>query len=301
MPSYPLMSLTLLAAALGLAGCQPSAPAASSAPAAPSAAPAAAADLSACKPGDMPTHTPGVLTIATDDPAYAPWFVGNDPANGQGFESAVAYAVAQQMGYPADKVKWVKVPFNAAVSPAPKAFDFDINQFSISAERQKVVDFSTPYYAATQVVVGLQGGALKDVKAVADLTGAKLGAQVGTTSLIALRNGIKPSSPPAVFDTNDLAVAALKAGQVDGIVVDLPTAFYMTGSDQLGGKGLIVGQIPSGAAASGDSADDPFGLLLEKGSAMTPCVSQAVDALRAAGTLDKLAGRWLTQQGAPIL
>ena len=274
--------------------------AASSGPVPSSAAPAVssasgpAAAIPGCTPDALKTRTAGTLTIATDNPAYDPWFSGNDPANGKGFESAVAYAVATELGFAKDKVKWTKVSFNAAISPAPKTFDFDINEFTITADRAKAVDFSTGYYDVTQAVVTVKGSKIASAKTVASLKGARLGAQIGTTSLDALNKVIAPAARATVFPTNDTAVAQLKNGQVDGIVVDTPTAFYMA-SAQLD-NGVIVGQLPSGS-----SRPDQFGLLLDKGSPLTACASKAVDRLRSNGTLAKLQTTWLAEAGAPVL
>lgn len=246
-----------------------------------------------CTPDSLETVADGTLTVATDDPAYEPWFVDNDPANGKGYEAAVAYALAEELGYDQGDVTWVKVPFNKVTQPGPKDFDLDLNQVSITEARKKAVDFSSGYYDVRQVVI-TEGDELTDVKSVGDLADAKLGAQVGTTSYTAITDQIKPSQDPAVFDTNDLAVQALKNGQIDGIVVDLPTAFYMT-AVQLD-NGRIVGQLPAP-----DGQTEQFGAVLTKGSPLTPCVSQAVDTLREDGTLDELAKKWLAEQGAPEL
>lgn len=238
--------------------------------------------------------TKGKLTLGTDDPAYAPWFVDNKPANGKGYESAVGYAVAKALGYDKSSVVWTKVPFNNAITPGKKAFDLDLNQVSISADRAKAVDFSSGYYDVTQAVVTYRGSKIAGAKQVSALKGAKLGAQVGTTSYTAIVNQIKPSAKPAVFDTNDQAVQALKNHQIDGIVVDLPTAFYMTGA-QLD-DGVIAGQLP----AAGDKPEQ-FGAVLSKGSPLTSCVTKAVNGLRADGRLTTLAETWLSRQGAPKL
>lgn len=247
-----------------------------------------------CTPDAMDTVTAGTLTIATDDPAYEPWFVDNDPTNGQGYESAVAYAIAEQLGYTQDQVTWVTVPFNKVVQPGPKDFDFDVNQVSITEARRKAVDFSSGYYDVVQTVVTNKGSAIDGVTSIADLADAKLGAQVGTTSYTAITEQIQPSEDPAVFDTNDQAVQALKNGQIDGIVVDLPTAYYMAAA-QLD-DGVIVGQLPLP-----EGEPEQFGAVLGKGSALTGCVSQAVDALREDGVLDQIGQEWLAQQGAPEL
>ena len=256
-----------------------------------SSEPASAED---CTPDTLETIDGGTLTVATDDPAYEPWFVGNDPTSGEGYESAVAYAVAEQLGYSEDQVTWVKVPFNKVAQPGPKDFDIDLNQVSITEARRKAVDFSTGYYDVVQTVITNAGSDIDGATAVADLADAKLGAQVGTTSYTAITDQIQPSQEPAVFDTNDQAVQALKNGQIDGIVADLPTAYYMTGV-QLD-DGLIVGQLP---LPGGDV--EQFGAVLAKGSPLTACISSAVDALREDGTLDDLNEEWLAQQGAPEL
>jgi polar amino acid transport system substrate-binding protein len=242
----------------------------------------------------MHTHTAGELTVATDSPAYPPWFIDNKPSNGKGFESAVAYAVAKQLGYPADKVTWVTAPFNSVIAPTPKSFDFDINEVSITPKRAQVVDFSSGYYDVTQAVVALKGSKYANAKSIAGLHGAKLAAQQGTTSLDAINDVIKPGVTPGEFPTNNLAVQALKNGQVDGLVVDLPTAFYVTSAQVT--DGTIVGQLePSGHP-------EQFGLVLDKDSSLTSCVTKAVNALRANGTLAKLQQHWLANAGnAPVL
>jgi polar amino acid transport system substrate-binding protein len=247
-----------------------------------------------CTKDSLETLTPGTLTIGTDSPAYEPWFVDDDPSNGKGYESAVAYAIAEQLGYSTDEVQWVTVPFNAVVSPGEKKFDFDVNQVSITEQRRKAVDFSSGYYDVRQTVITNAGSAIDGATSIADLADARLGAQVGTTSYTAITETIGTSEQPAAFDTNDQAVQSLKNGQIDGIVVDLPTAYYMT-AVQLD-KGKIVGQLP---LPDGDV--EQFGAVLDKGSPLTDCVSQAVDALREDGTLDQLASEWLEQQGAPEL
>ena len=255
---------------------------------------AATTASASCAKQNLALVSSGTLTIGTDKPAYPPWFVDDDPSNGKGYESAVAYAVAEQMGFTNAEVKWVVVPFNTAISPAKKKFDFDINQVSISDERRQAVDFSSGYYDVRQAVVTYKGSAIDGVTTVDGLKDAKLGAQVGTTSYTAIVDQIAPGKDPAVFDTNDLAVQALKNEQIDGIVVDVPTAFYMAAA-QLD-NGVIVGQLPG----VGD-APEQFGLVLDKDSALTGCVSEAVDALRADGTLESLQSEWLANQGAPEL
>jgi polar amino acid transport system substrate-binding protein len=260
----------------------------------PSAGASASPSGAACASGALDTQTAGKLTIGTDNPAYAPWFSDNNPANGKGFESAVAYQVAERLGYPAANVTWTNVTFNNAIAPGPKTFDFDINQFSITPERRKAVDFSTPYYLVRQAVITTKDSKIVNVKSIAELKPAKLGAQVGTTSYQAITDVIKPDPKPQVFNNNDDAKAALENGTVDGIVVDVPTAFYMTTAEL--DNGVIVGQLPQ------VGVPETFGLVLDLGSPLTPCVSQAVDQLRQDGTLAVLAQQWLAGTGgAPEL
>jgi polar amino acid transport system substrate-binding protein len=248
-----------------------------------------------CSPADLDTLEPGTLTIATDEPAYEPWVVGDAPESGKGFEAAVAYAVADQLGYTEDEVTWTRVPFNAAIQPGARPFDFDINQFSITDERKQAVDFSSPYYSVTQAVITTSGSAADGAASVADLKGLRIGAQVATTSLQVLTDTIDPAAGPVVFNSNDDAKLALQNGQVDAIVVDLPTAFFITAAEL--DNGVIVGQLEN----SGETGDQ-FGLLLSKGSPLTDCVTQAVDALRENGTLADLEKQWLSDVAdAPVL
>lgn len=260
---------------------------------APTASVSPSAD--ACTKDNLPTLKPGTFTVGTDKPAYAPWFVDDEPKNGEGFESAVAYAVAEQLGYDRAAVTWAVVPFATAYAPGDKAFDVDINQVSITDARRRAVDFSSPYYTVTQTVVTTKGSPIDGATTVAALQQAKLGAQVGTTSYTAITDQIKSTQEAAAYDTNDLAIQALQNGQIDGIVLDLPTAFYVVAA-QLD-DGVIVGQLPAGEGKA-----DQFGLVLAKGSPLTSCVSQAVDALRDKGTLTDLEKKWLSGiGGAPKL
>ncbi len=245
-----------------------------------------------CAPADLTTVTPGVLTIATGEPAYYPWVIDDKPESAEGFEAAVAYAVATELGYSNEGVKWVRTSFDSAITPGPKTFDFNMQQFSITEDRAKVVDFSSPYYKSPQVIVSFAGSKIAKATSFADLAGAKLGAAVSTTSLDVIENtlGLKAQ----VFNDNAAGVSALKNKQIDGFVVDLPTGFYLAGVEIPGG--LIVGQIEGS-----DEADQGFGLLLSKASPLTSCVSAAVDALRASGELQRITDTWLTQAGAPVL
>jgi polar amino acid transport system substrate-binding protein len=245
-----------------------------------------------CEKADLATVADGVLTIATGEPAYYPWVIDDAPESGEGFEAAVAYAVATQLGFSKDEVKWVRTTFDSAVTPGEKNFDFNLQQFSITEERKAAVDFSSPYYTAPQAIVSFKGSKIDGKSSIADFKDAKLGAAVGTTSLDAIENelGIKAS----VFNDNAAGVSALKNKQIDGLVVDLPTAFYLAGVEVE--NGIIVGQLaPSGSG-------DQFGLLLTKGSALTSCVSAAVDAITADGTLASITDTWLaTNTGSPVL
>ncbi|MFG2906995.1 ABC transporter substrate-binding protein [Kitasatospora sp. NPDC048286] len=289
-PSAVLPIAALVAAAAVLTACAPQ----DSTSDAASGASGAAGSAAGCAPGALATRTTGTLTVGTDKPAYDPWFSEDKPENGKGFESAVAYAVAEKLGYPKEKVSWVVAPFNKATAPGAKDFDFDINQVSVSDERKQAVDFSSGYYDVRQTVIALKNSKAAGAKSIADLKGTKLGAQVGTTSLDTITDTIKPSVQPAVFDSNDLAKAALKNGQIEALVVDLPTAFYITGAEVP--EAQVVGQFEAAAKA------EQFGLVLDKGSKLTGCVSQAVDALRADGTLAKLEKQWLSDAvSAPVL
>jgi len=240
------------------------------------------------------TVSAGKLTIGTGQPAYSPWVLNDKPESGEGFEAAVAYAVADKLGFKKADVVWVRTTFDQAIAPGPKNFDFNLQQYSITDERKKTVDFSSAYYSTTQTVITVKGTKAAAAKSIADLQLVLLGAQTGTTSYAAITDVIKPTQKALAFNSNSDAVAALKNGQVDALVLDLPTALYETAVDL--SNGLIVGQLPT--AAKGDE----FGLVLDKGSKLTATVTAAVDALRADGTLAKLEEKWLTTSaGAPVL
>ena len=258
--------------------------------------------LAACAPAGETSSEPasdyvtdGKLTIGTGEPAYYPWVIDDAPESGEGFESAVAYAVAEQLGFAADDVVWVRSTFDEAIAPGPKNFDFNLQQFSITPERAENVDFSSPYYETTQVVITTATAGGAEAKTIADLQGLLIGAQTGTTSLSAIETIIKPTAGAQVFNTNDDAKLALETGAVDAIVVDLPTAFYLTGVELT--DGIIIGQLPDG-----EGAGDEFGLVLPKDSKLTADVTAAVDALREDGTLEALATEWLADAAsAPLL
>jgi polar amino acid transport system substrate-binding protein len=249
---------------------------------------AAVASLSACAPtsgsggsGDG-LVTEGKLTIATGEPAYGPWVEDDDPTTGQGFEAALAYAVADQLGYAEDDVVWVRSTFDEAIAPGPKTFDLNLQQFSITEQRAKAVDFSSPYYETRQAVVTLPGSAAEGATSVADLKSLAIGAQSGTTSFTAAEKVVDPEGGVQAYNSNDDAKAALEAGQVDAIVLDVPTATYFVEG------GVVLGQL-----AAEDGASDELGIVLPLGSALTGDVTDAVDALRADGTLDQLQQEWL--------
>jgi polar amino acid transport system substrate-binding protein len=284
------VAASAVALALAASACAPKSTAkpATSAAATSAGASAAATTSAACAPASLALYKGGQLTVATDSPAYDPWFSGNDPANGKGFESAVAYAVAGKLGFDKTQVKWVIEPFDNSYAPGAKNFDFDVNEISITAERAKTVDFSDGYYTAAQAVLTLKDGKYAAVTSLAALKDAKLGVQVATTSYQAVTQQIKPSQKPNVYNTTDDEVNALKNHQVDAVVTDTPTVFYLAGAELDNGK--IVGQF----SYSGGSSDEQFGLLLPKGSKLTSCVDQAVAALKADGTLKQITDQWLS-------
>jgi polar amino acid transport system substrate-binding protein len=270
-----------------------------------SQAPTLAPTPNACAANSLQTLATGKLTIGADNPAYppyyepdqpaasgSPWELG-DPTNGKGLEAATAYAVADHLGFGAGNVTWAPVPFNNAIQPGPKDFDLYLSQVSYSAERAQAVDLTDGYFDLNQAVVGLQDDGIAQVHDVAGLKAFKLGAPVGTTSYDYIVNNIKPTQDPMVYDTLDLAVAALNAKQIDGVVVDLPTAFYMRDAQLTGG--VIVGSLPTVGTV------EHFSIVLNKGSSLTACVNQALAAMKADGSLAAIVQQWITSQGAPEL
>ena len=316
-----ITALTLVAAfaAACSGGAASPSPAATQAPTiapteAPSAAPTEAPTPTpdACAPENLALKAAGVLTIGTDNPAYPPYFEAGDgeftvpwenlgytgdPGSGKGFESAVAYAVADKLGFATDTVTWVVVPFTNVFAPGAKTFDFVINQVSYKPERAEAVDLSDGYYNLNQAVVALKDNAIAGATTLAELKDYRFGAMVGTTSYDAIINVIAPTTDPLVYDTNDAALEALKATQIDALIVDLPTADFNVNVQIEDSAGTIVGQLePFGGTP------EYFSLALEKGSALTPCVNAAIAALDADGTLDALATEWLPfQETVPVL
>ncbi len=257
------------------------------------AAQSASAASASCSTSKLALHTPGQLTVATDAPAYPPYFENNKPANGKGFESAVAYAVAKQLGFGTSKVKWVVEPFDSSYAPGPKSFDFDINEISITPPRAKEVSFSTPYYTNPQAIIVYKNSPLAHAKSLAAFKNSNLGVQIGTTSLSAAEQVIKPSKTPQIFDTSNDVIQAFKIHRVDAIVVDYATALYLTSAEL--SKTAIAGQF---TAPGGDN----WGLLLKKGSTLTPCVDKAIAKLKSNGTLANLTRRWMSSKvSVPVL
>jgi polar amino acid transport system substrate-binding protein len=242
------------------------------------------------------TLTDGVLTAATGDPAYYPYVLDDAPETGEGFEAAVVAAVAREMGFSEDTVTWVRAGFNESIAPGPKNFDFNIQQFSILPDRAEVVSFSDPYYSSNQAVVALEGSAAVGATTIEELRELKFGAQVGTTSLDFITDVIQPAAETFVYDDNTAAKAALEANQVDAIVLDLPTAFYVSGVELEGG--LVVAQFP---AEAGGTTDD-FGMLFELDNPLVECVNDALEALEASGELDAITQQWMSDfTDAPVI
>lgn len=242
-----------------------------------------------CATADLPLKEAGALKVATGDPAFEPWVVDDKPENGKGFESAVVYAVADQLGIDKGDVTWTRTGFDEAVAPGDKDYDFNVQQYSITADRDKVVDFSDGYYTVEQAIIASPDSDLADATSIADLEDAQLGAAIGTTSLSYIEDYIKPSKEPLVFDDNAAAKASFDAGQVDGIVFDLPTAYYITAAEIT--DSTIVGVLPQ----QGDAEE--LGLLFEDGSPLVTCVNEALATLKDDGTLDDLEEQYLNQGG----
>ncbi len=276
-----LRSLVLAAAAaaaLTLAGC------ASGGGASPSGSEAA----------DEGYVTPGKLTIATGETAYYPYVIDDEPESGEGFEAAIAYAVADKLGFAKEDVVWVRTSFESAIAPGPKNFDFNIQQYTITDERKQSVDFSSPYYSASQAVVAIKGGKADGVTDIAGLKDIQLGAMSGSTSATTIEEAIAPDVAPQLYGSNEDAVAALKANQIDALVLDLPTAYYATGVYI--DNSFIIGELPAAGVP------DEWGLLLPKDSPLTAKVTAAVDELREDGTLAEITDEWLgSGQGVPLL
>ncbi|NLE99221.1 MAG: amino acid ABC transporter substrate-binding protein [Propionibacterium sp.] len=279
MPRPALRTLALAAAAataLALAGC------------------ASGGEPAASDDPDAGYVTAGKLTVATGETAYYPYVIDDDPASGEGFEAAVAYAVADKLGFAPEDVEWVRTSFEAAIAPGPKGFDFNIQQYTITDERKQAVDFSSPYYQASQAVVAIEGGAVDGVDSLAGLKDLTLGAMAGSTSAATIVEAVQPNVEPLLYNSNEDAVAALQANLIDALVLDLPTAYYATGvyiEDS-----FIVGELPAAGIP------DEWGLLLSKDSPLTDKVTAALDELREDGTLAEITDEWLgSGQGVTLL
>lgn len=254
-----------------------------------------AACSSATEDSTSATITDGKLTIAKGEPAYYPYVLDDAPDSGEGFEAAVAYAVAEELGFDAADVVWVRTTFEAAIQPGPKDFDFNLQQYTITEERAQNVDFSTPYYSTPQAVITVESSAAAGATSIADLQGLLIGAASGTTSFEAIEQTIQPTAGAQAFNNNDDAKLALETGQIDALVVDLPTAFYLTGVELTGG--LIIGQLPQSAGIS-----DEWGFVLAKDSPLTAAVNEALQRLIDSGRLQEITDAWLgSDQGAPVL
>ena len=295
-----LLIIVFAALALAASGCGSSSSSSGS-----NSTPAGGTTADPCAVGSLQTLTSGTLTIGTDNPAYSPYFTGgpghewkgqynNDPYTGKGFEDAVAYAVAEKMGFTQQQVKWAVTHFNQSYQPGPKGFDFYLAQVSYSAHRATAVDFSDSYYDVNQSVVALKSNPIATATTLADLKQYRFGTQIGTTSYDYITQTIQPSQQPQAYNSLNDAIHALQAKQIDAIVIDLPTAFYMT-AVQIPNS-TVVGQFP--AVAGGEH----YGMVLDKGSSLTPCVDKALAALKADGTLAQLTKTWLSDKvSAPIL
>ena len=263
----------------------------------------APAAIPGCAKGSLNLLNEGQLTLATDNPAFNPWWAGgsktkdwelNDPSTGKGYESAVAYEIARRLGFTRAQVTWKAVPFTRSFAPGKKPFDWYMAQVSAYPERRKAVTFSTSYYNVNQAVVGLKSNAISKVRSLAGLKKYLLGAPVATTSYAYITKYIKPSQSPRVYDTLADAVNALKNKQIDGLVVDFPSTGYITGVQV--SNSTVVGRLPNQGGVQ-----EVFGLVFEKGNTLVNCVNKAIRQMRTDGTLKRLEVRWLGQKGAPIL
>jgi polar amino acid transport system substrate-binding protein len=305
--------VSLFVAACGPSGstAAPSGPASAAPPSEVASLPppeTAAPTEDACATENLATKTAGTLTIGTDNPAFPPYFEGReggniepwdpewgDPTTGEGFESATAYAIAEQLGFTEDQVTWVPVPFSNSFAPGPKDFDFFIGQVTAKPERAENADLSEGYYFGNQTVVVMEDSEFADATTITELQGAELGAQIGTTSLATIEDVIQTTAEAAVYNSTDDAIEDMTNGQIDGIVVDLPTAFFITNVQIEGGA--IVGQIGDAAGAE----PEHFSVVLELESELTDCVNAAITALTEDGTIDGLVAEWLPDATVPEL
>jgi polar amino acid transport system substrate-binding protein len=305
-----LIAILVAACSATGGGATPASPSVASEPpvtqAPASEAPSPSAEAGICTAAEMPTFTPGTFTIGTDNPAFPPYFEAvdaptdpwelGDPTTGNGFESAFAYALAEELGFTQEQVVWTVVPFANSFAPGDKMFDVDINQISFTPERAQNVDMSEGYYFVNQSVVAKADTPAAEATTLTALKELRLGAQVGTTSFATITDVIQPTTDPSVYDTNDAAIAALEADQIDAIVVDLPTAFFITAAQME--NGVIVGQIEQ----SEDADAEYFSVVLPKDSPLTECINGAIAALQSDGRLDAITQEWLSDKAnAPVL
>src|SRR5262245_23492936 len=257
-----------------------------------------------CSKDQLKLVTPDTLTIGTGNPAFTPWFAGgtikgspfkeNDPTTGKGYESAVAYAIADQLGFTKAEVKWIPVAFNLTYSPGPKDFDFAMQQISFLPQRAKAVEFSNSYFDNNQALVALADSPIASATSLSDLKDSKLGVVVGTTSFDYINDNIEPNDKPLVYDTLEANVAALKAGQIDGLVTDFPTAYYIANVELSNAK--LVGRFPT------VGSQEYFGVTFQKNNPLVNCVNKAIAALKENGTLDQLEQKWITSKAnAPLM
>lgn len=247
-----------------------------------------------CTVAQLPLKNPGRLTVGTDDPAYEPWFSADNPNNGNGFESALTYAIAAELGFESEQVDWIAVPFTSTIAPGEKPFDIALNQVTITDQRRQNVDLSTGYFTTAQAVVTLEGSAIAGATTIDQLRSATFAAQADSTSLAAITEQIRPDTEPEVFGTNAEAIEALRKRDVDGLVVDLQTGIQLTVSGQVEG-GLVVGRLPQ------PEAPEEFGVVLTQGSKLTPCINQTITTLTRNGTLGNLQREWLPTAEVPAL
>ncbi|MGA2828936.1 MAG: ABC transporter substrate-binding protein [Streptosporangiaceae bacterium] len=273
-------AIALMAVSAGLAGCSSSTSSSSAGSSASTGASTASCTFTGVQ---SELYSKGVLTVATDQPAYPPWFENNQPSNGQGYESAVAYAVAAQLGFRPSQVKWAHEPFDSSYAPGPKKFDFDINEISYSAARAQVVTFSDSYYDVKQALVALKSSPIVTKHTPAELKTYVFGDQVGTTSLAFINSKIQPTGIPKVFETLNDVKQALQTKQIAALVTDTPTAQYISSSEIPGS--VMVAQFPS--------TGEHYGLLFAKGNPLAGCVNKALATLKSNGTLAKLTAKYL--------
>ena len=233
-----------------------------------------------CAAKSLPTVEKGKLTVATDRPAYPPWFKGS-PKHYSGYEGEVASEIGKRLKLP---VKWVVEPFNKSFAPGPKDWDFDINQITITEERERAVDFSDGYFDNNQGVLALKGTPVAEAKSISDLKGYQYGAQVGTTGLAFINSVIQPDAEPKVFDTTNDAVSALKNSQIDALVTDVVTTVYLRDFEV--DNSVVLGQYPK---------TEQFGMVFEEDSPLVQCVNEALDELKSDGTLKQLEQKHLQQ------